>query len=91
MRSGRFGSTAVGRCFSDSVNQGQQVIRAGFRRPGRERKPKHFPSAGDRKVLGMGSAQVIGVGFRVGRKRPQHRGGIGVHVSQRCHSSTLAR
>ncbi|MBM7782499.1 hypothetical protein JOD47_002667 [Arthrobacter tumbae] len=29
--------------------------------------------------------------FRIRGQRPKHSGGIGIHVSERCHSSTLAR
>ena len=67
--------------LAHGVDQGGEVIVA--RSAHRARiEPDDLPAAGAGEAKRVRGTQVVAVGFRVGRERAKHRGGVGVDIGQ---------
>ena len=64
------------------VGQREQVVRAGAGVHELAGQPDDVPASWRGQPLGVGRAQVVGVGFGVGGQRAQHGGLVGVDVGQ---------
>src|SRR6266567_2821712 len=53
-------------------------------------QPHHVPAARRGQPGGVLFAQVVAVRLDIGRQRPEHRGGVAVHVRQRVDGRMLA-
>lgn len=74
----------------DRVGQRLQVVAAGAGRARTVGEPDDLPAARGGEALGVLGAQVVAVGFGVGRERSEYRGRVRVDVRQRRDGGTAA-
>ena len=76
--------------LANGVGERQQVVKTGTGLIGYIGQPHDLPPARSSEPLTVDGAQVVAVRLGVGGERPQHSGGVGVHVRQRRHGGAVA-
>lgn len=76
--------------FTNGVGQCGQVVVGRLARLGIGRESQNLPATWCGEPLGVVFAEVVAVGFRIDRERPQYSGLVGVDVRQRRNSGSPA-